>query len=845
MEVLYFQKSTAISSNTNSAVKLQHSSTVMFHNNNATQGAAIYSSYHSNLIFSNNTTATFIANAAAFGGALNSHSYSLITFQGDVNSTIVFDNNKATQNGGAIYLQKHSEMIFKEVSIVIFQNNEATLGGAINCNSNSDITSKRNPNITFSENIAKLGGAIYTIMSNIIITGTSIVKFTHNIALQDGGALFLDKQFIIILTGEAEITFSSNTASDYGGAIYSRVDQSVINFNVTNINFYNNHARTAGRSVFINVPTLCNNSCLHNSVLGVNEQHDNELSKHITTSPRKLKLYKPAVCIDYNNSGCDSYYVKNIMLGQEILIDACMYDYYDRPTQTEEFIVSSADDQDYYIPGSQYILISCNHTFQGINIIGNNTTPVLPFNYSMTIALYIVRKSEMKTISVILTVELSQCHPGFWYHNTSQKCECYNYTNVVLCSGTSSSTIKRGYWFGSVTGKPTVTFCPINYCNFTCCETTNGNYHLSPVRDNQCMLHRSGTACGNCEVGYSLSFDSTDCIDVRTCTIGWTILLIILMIIYWLAITAVVFLMMYSRIEIGYFYGITYYYSIIDILLTQNHFLFNNKLFTLINVITSITKLTVQFLGHFCLVQGMSGIDQQFLHYIHPLAVSFILVVISCLGRKSRRLSSLIRRGITRSICFLLLLSYTSMANTSLLLMRPLTFSNVNKIYSYVSPEIEYFHGRHLVYGILAVLFTVVIVIGLPFLLLFEPLLNHKINFIRMKPLLNQFQGCYKDKYRCLAAYYMICRLVIIIIVNSSNDFTAHYLTIIACVIIALLHQILKPYADNILNVFDGVILHLTILVAFLPLVEFFDTFDSNFVTGTIYVFVLLPLILF
>ena len=58
-------------------------------------------------------------------------------------------------------------------------------------------------------------------------------------------------------------------------------------------------------------------------------------------------------------------------------------------------------------------------------------------------------------------------------------CECYNANDIMFCSG-SNSTIKRGYWFGSVTGKATVTFCPITYCNFTCCETSNGYYHLSP-----------------------------------------------------------------------------------------------------------------------------------------------------------------------------------------------------------------------------------------------------------------------------------------------------------------------------------------------------------------------------
>ena len=81
-------------------------------------------------------------------------------------------------------------------------------------------------------------------------------------------------------------------------------------------------------------------------------------------------------------------------------------------------------------------------------------------------------------IFVKLTVELSPCYPGFLYHSKSLKCECYNNSGIVYCSG-SSSAIKRGYWFGHVTGIPTVTFCPISYCNFTCCKTTNSYHQLS------------------------------------------------------------------------------------------------------------------------------------------------------------------------------------------------------------------------------------------------------------------------------------------------------------------------------------------------------------------------------
>jgi len=182
---------------------------------------------------------------------------------------------------------------------------------------------------------------------------------------------------------------------------------------------------------------------------------------------------------------------------------------------------------------------------------------------------------------------------------------------------------------------------------------------------------------------------------------------------------------MHHKINIGYFYAITYYYSIIDTLLSENLNI-SDGLYIFINIIYSVAKLTPQFLGKLCLVKGISGIDQQFIHYIHPLAVSFILVIITLLARFSYRVSAFVSRGIIRVICFLLLLSYTSVATTSLLLLKYLKFFDVDKIYTYLSPDIEYFHGRHLVYAIIALLCTIVIVIGLPLLLLFEPFLNYK-----------------------------------------------------------------------------------------------------------------------
>ena len=440
-------------------------------------------------------------------------------------------------------------------------------------------------------------------------------------------------------------------------------------------------------------------------------------------------------------------------------------------------------------------------------------------------------------------IELSQCHLGFWYSNDSQKCECYNSDNIISCSG-SNSTIKRGYWFGSITGIHTVTSCPNDYCNFTCCEITNGIYHLSPVRSNQCRSHRSGVACGNCEKGYTLSFDSTECVNINECTIAQAAVVTSLSFIFYITVIVAVYTTLYFKIAIGSLYAIIYYYSVIDILLGQVSVI-SNGLHTTVNIMSSLAKLNPQFLGQLCLVRNMSGIDQQFIHYVHPIAASIILIIINVLARRSRRLSSFFStRRIIHFICLLLLLSYTTMTSTSILLIRSLKFMKIDKLYSYLSPEIEYFHGRHLAYVIVAIIFTIVIVIGLPLLLLLEPFLSFKVNLVKIKPLLDQFQCCYKHKYRWFAGYYMICRIVIVILVTLkiSDDFTTRYLLLLACALIAIIHLTVWPYVETFHNIFDGAILQFIVILSFLPMIDLVDNYDEIFPLVMVYLLTALPL---
>ena len=102
-----------------------------------------------------------------------------------------------------------------------------------------------------------------------------------------------------------------------------------------------------------------------------------------------------------------------------------------------------------------------------------------------------------------------------------------------------------------------------------------------------------------------------------------------------------VFTMMYYNVSNGCLYSITYYYSIVDILLSQNVY-DSRGLYLTINIMFNFSKIIPQFLGELCLTTEMSGIDQQFIYYIHPSTIILILLLICLSARRSKGASAFI-----------------------------------------------------------------------------------------------------------------------------------------------------------------------------------------------------------
>ena len=712
--------------------------------------------------------------------------------------------------------------------------------------SNNNIVVQLNAS-TFANSV---GSSLYLSACDVYLS--EALTFKNNTA-ENGGAMYMD-QGTTMTMNSTSVEFISNTAKLNGGAIYvnflcSDLDDNNI-FSILDFvmcSFINNSATFAGNSLYFNVPRFCSIStnvsdphsilyvpCQFNYSQPVNGKMMylpcdlnytlfNGTGAPIVTSPHELRLYFP-----YNEghnisstSNPNTYFIRNNILGQEVKFTGTVFDYFGKSTEPILFNTQlqcskiSRCSAFTLIGGDQnHILTQSidNFTVLNVKFKGNKIDSE---HINLTLSLTSLSYSFEKIIA-ILKVELVPCieHPGYAYDVNSQTCICYNHADIKCSTDGNELEIKRGYWFGSIASEATTSLCPNRYCKFIDHkQTSEGYFELPNTINAQCSHHRVGRACGECSSGYTLSYDSTDCISVHQCGAGWTVLVIVLTCLYWIAIVAGVFMCFSFQISLGNLYGIVYYYSIVGILLANNPYI-SDGAFQFVSILSSFAQLTPRFLRKICFVQGLSGIDQLFIHYSHPVAISLLLLLIVVIARLSARVAFFVRRRIIRVICLLILLAYTSIASTSLQLLQPLWFTGVKEWYTYSSPHVQYFHGRHAVYGVVAVIFELV-VFGLSLLLLLEPVLSKKINFIKIKPLLDQFQGCYKDKYRCFTAYYLVCRQVIFLILYSfnSNYYNMLFYLQTACVVIALIHMWFQPYHNELMNALDGVMLLTLVLI--------------------------------
>ena len=223
----------------------------------------------------------------------------------------------------------------------------------------------------------------------------------------------------------------------------------------------------------------------------------------------------------------------------------------------------------------------------------------------------------------------------------------------------------------------------------------------------------------------------------------------------------------------------------------------------------------------FCIWSGATTLDTLVMKYVSILfAISLVLLLVylqDCCFSKCRcgRRSSVVQ-GLTA----FLVICYSQCTYVTFNILNQETPRGMggklaNRVV-FLSGEIPYFRDKHLYYVIPAVLCLCLIVVPVPLILLFDPLLlriEDRISWCfyrrpwtrfrdRFKPLLDSFQGCFKDRFRCFAGLFFCYHLMILVnIVISMNTLQHHYVLEIILILILVLQAIMQPFRDTTHNI--------------------------------------------
>jgi hypothetical protein len=250
----------------------------------------------------------------------------------------------------------------------------------------------------------------------------------------------------------------------------------------------------------------------------------------------------------------------------------------------------------------------------------------------------------------------------------------------------------------------------------------------------------------------------------------------------------------------------------------------------------------------FCLWENASVLDMLTLKYVTTLYTLLMIVVViwlmnSCGGRccgKCCRFTT-VKTSVIHGISTFLLICYAQCVKVSLYLLMPVYFYADEDsgfkppVKVWLKGELTYFSKQHLFYAIPALFCLFIVGLVPPALLLGYPLLNRLVTILgckdlriiqfisqlipttNLKPLLDSFQGCFKDNFRFFAGLYFLYRWTIPLIHMNPSMFNVYYTAVSGVLVFILtLHTICQPYIKRVYNIIDTLLFANLLLIALL-----------------------------
>ena len=711
----------------------------------------------------------------------------------------------------------------------------------------------------------------------------SVTVFQDNSGLH-GGAILLIEGASIIVYPNSTVIFLRNTAVELGGAIYVELStpfdyllshvcfiryylETVLPGNwETNFTFINNTARQSNSSIFTSTLQPCTKAYINGTCLFDKKpfyHYPNSSDSNISTLPETFKFFNSS------NKFCSTVSDKPY----ELVCNIVPGEMFDLPIILEDELEERVDDAMFIAtctgPQSPNVLSPYHFTNGTIQIAGKQND---------------VCHLQLQTdtdypASTIVNVNLLNCPPGLVYNANKQQCQCVvNYTpQIPAITGCEITHLQayynKFYWIGYESDDATgllYGICPNRYCYTDHIPTG----HFLPRDANKTILdkfvcggrRRTGVLCGQCIEGYSVMMNSptSSCHKCDSAHLG----ILYLILSYILPVSVLFYIIMSYNIRMttGLISAYLFFSQIIGNHYYYTSFKANTDLaITTFNIITAIYGISnLELFQHdifsYCLFPNAGTIDIlafKLLVSFYPFCMVFIYFILRryCICKhqcfQKWRLSS---KSITHGISAFLVLCFAKINILAFGILKHIELSYMNgESYGrvvYLQGEFKYFEEP--LYNVYAIssLLTLVIIITIPMMILmlhpiiiniaiyfecgesrFVLLINRLLLIDRLKPVLDTFQGDYKDKMHFFAGLHFIVYRIIflcIVVMASTADVNHLYLLVITYfLVILLIHVLVMPFKRFINNAAYSLVYITLIMIVNVEYI-IFSTGDSS-----------------
>lgn len=697
--------------------------------------------------------------------------------------------------------------------------------------------------------------------SNLFFSGNII--FDSNKGTNGGALKFCDTS-IMYLENQTFIQFVNNSASNAGGAIYAQqrclesappcffqpmvedyTDLSSIN-NSMSIEFHDNSANVAGDVVYGGAVDYC----FTYELLVFNSDASYYHNYHIFNT---MFQYNYSDQKGFSRVSSDPYGVC-----------FCNSDHFDcknnsitiGPTYPGELFTIFAitvGQREGFSPAPIDAIIMENENDESSIILKDLPEPVNQYSNCVALKYYI--HTAKREVIVNLTaqqpspdagsfyygfkppqikVKFRKCSWGFMLSSDSKYCMCHHNllpyihpNNNVRCY-INSHTIRRqgsmwiGYDYKTFTStKLFVDSCdvinPTDACQYVTvslrcpydyCVVTTTNISMTST-EKQCSFNRTGTLCGACNEGLTVSFGGSHCL-----TCNWYHLLILVPIAFLGVLLVVVLSCLNLTVTEGTINGLIFYANIIEV--NRAIYYPGKQSHVLLQTFAAVISWLNLDLGiKTCLYPGMDTYAKVWYQFAFPVYIWLIAAIIILLSRRYPFFNKLSGRNAVKVLATLFLLSMAKLGRTVIAVFAMITVKLPDGVIDHVwlsDGNVGFLRGKHIPLFVAALCFSALLLVFTTVLTLVQCLQKsnwHGFIWVhKLKPLFDAYAGPYKDRFRFWTGFLLIVRATLFVFYAASdalnNQEKLVATTIASCVICILAWIFGGVYKNKLVDVLEA-----------------------------------------